>query len=61
MVISNYFKDTIDDLVDSLNDSSDTKPKAILRQVDVSNNGISVSGNSASGLKKRRDILNNEL
>lgn len=61
MIISNYFKDTIDNLIDSLNDSSDTEPKAILRQVDVSSNGISDPGNSASGLKKGRDILNNEL
>ena len=61
MAILNQFKDTLDDLVDSSNDSSDTGPSAILRQVDVSNNDIPDPGDSASGLEEGRDILKNGL
>lgn len=41
----------LDDLINSLDDSSDIKPLAILRQVDVSNDGISDLEDSVSGFK----------
>ncbi len=59
LAIPNRFKDTLDDLVDSSNDSSDTEPSAILRQVDVSSDDIPGPGDSASGLEEGRDISKN--
>lgn len=38
-----------------------TKPLAILRQVDMSNNNIPCPGDSVSGIKEERDILKNWL
>lgn len=59
MPIPNRFKDTLDDLVDSSDDSSDTEPSAILRQVDMLSDGIPGPGDSASGLEEKRDISKN--
>lgn len=59
MAILNQFKDTLDDLVDSSNDSFDTELLAILKQVDVSSNDIPSPRDSPSGLEERRAISKN--
>lgn len=50
----------LDALIDSSDDSSDTDSSAILKQVDVSNNGIPGPKDSTSSLKEERDISKNK-
>lgn len=47
----------LDNLINSLDDSSDTEPIAMSKQIDISSNDIPNPRNSASSLKEKRDLL----
>lgn len=53
---TNYMLDTFIDISD---DSLDTEPLAILKQIDILNNNISNLKDSANDLKKERDLFKN--
>ena len=60
LAISNKFKNILDELVDSINNSLDIRSSANWRQVDMPNNDIPGLGENASSLKETKDILKNE-
>lgn len=57
MAISNQYKDTLDNLIDSSDNSSNTNPPAILRQIVVLSNDIPSLRDNASGFKEDKNIL----
>lgn len=60
MVIPHWYKDMLDDFINSLDNSSDIEPLAILKQIHIWNNNIPGLGDSASGLKEKKDLLRNK-
>lgn len=59
MAIFNQYKNIFNELVNSLDNSLDTKPPRMLKQIDISNNDIPGPRNSANGLKETGNLLNN--
>lgn len=55
--IFNQYKNTLDDFIDSLDDTSDTEPPAILRQIIMPNGDIPDLRDNASDLKEDGDFL----
>lgn len=48
----------LNNLINNFNNSSDIKPLAMSRQIDMLNNDISGPEDSVSGLKKDRNLSN---
>lgn len=61
LAISNQYNNTLNDLIDSLDDSSNTKLLFMSRQIVVPSGNISDLGDNASGFKKNGDFLGDGL
>lgn len=61
LIIFNQYKDTLDNLIDSLDNNSDIKLLAILKWIDILSNNILGLENSTSSLKKKNDFSRNKL
>lgn len=61
MPISNWFKNILDDPINNLDDSSDTKALVKLRQIYISSNDISCFKEKKKGPNEKRNLLKNRL
>lgn len=59
MSISNKFKNTLDNLINSLNNNSNIKTLAESREIYILNNNILSLGKRERNLDKKRDFLKN--
>lgn len=59
MVISNWYKNMLDNFINSSDDNIDNELWAILKQIDISNNDFAGFEYSISGLKRQKHMLKN--
>lgn len=61
MIISNQYKDMLDEFIDSLDNSLDIKPSAMLKQIIMPSRDILNLRDNSKSLEVNNDLLGNRI